>query len=406
MTQLGGKMKVLVINSGSSSIKFQLINVETEQLIAKGLIERVGFEDSIFNYQAPPRPKSKKIMAVKDYKEGIDLIISTLTDKEQGIIENMSEIQAVGHRIVHGGEDFSDSVLITDGVIAVVEKNIELAPLHNPPNLLGIKAAREVLPDVPMVGVFDTAFHQSIPSKAYVYPIPYDFYEKKRIRRFGFHGTSHYYVALKAAEYVEKPIEDLKIITLHLGNGCSITAIDGGKSVDTSLGYGTMCGMPMGTRAGDVDPAIILYMMEKERMDPKEIQRLIYKESGMFGVSGISSDMRDVEDQALAGHDRAGLALDIYVHYARKFIGAYAAVMGGVDIVVFTAGVGENSSVIRQMVCENMEFLGIEIDIEANDFKGELRDISVPGSRTKVMVVPTNEELMIAKDTYRIVSEL
>ena len=403
---LGGKMKVLVINSGSSSIKFQLINVESEQVIAKGLIERVGFEDSIFNYQAPPQPKTKKILAVKDYKEGIDLIISTLTGAEQGVIENMNEIQAVGHRIVHGGEDFSDSVLITDDVIEVVERNIELAPLHNPPNLLGIKATREVLPDVPNVGVFDTAFHQSIPAQAYVYPIPYEYYEEKRIRRFGFHGTSHHYVAIKAAEYVGKPIEDLKIITLHLGNGCSITAIDGGKSVDTSLGYGTMCGMPMGTRAGDIDPAIVLYMMEKEQMDPKEIQQLIYKKSGMLGVSGISSDMREVEDEALAGHEKAGLALDIYVHYAKKFVGSYAAVMGGVDIVVFTAGVGENSPIIRQKVCENMEFLGIKIDEEANDFKGKLRDISVAGSKTKVMVVPTNEELMIAKDTYRIVLEL
>ena len=399
-------MKILVINSGSSSIKFQLINVEAEQVIAKGLIERVGFEDSIFSYQAPPQPKSKKILAVKNYKDGIDLIISTLKDQEQGVIASMSEIDAVGHRIVHGGEDFSDSILITDDVIDVVERNIELAPLHNPPNLLGIKAAREVLPDVPMVGVFDTAFHQSIPAKAYVYPIPYEYYEKKRIRRFGFHGTSHHYVALKAAEYVGKPIEELKIITLHLGNGCSITAIDGGKSVDTSLGYGTMCGMPMGTRAGDVDPAIVLYMMEKEHMDPKAIQQLIYKKSGMLGISGISSDMREVEDEAVAGHEKAGLALDIYVHYARKFVGAYAAVMGGVDIVVFTAGVGENSSIIRKMVCENMEFLGIEIDSDANDFRGEFRDISVGGSRTRVLVVPTNEELMIAKDTYRIVSEL
>ncbi len=383
-----------------------MINVEAEQVIAKGLIERVGFEDSIFSYQAPPQPKSKKILAVKNYKDGIDLIISTLTDQEQGVIASMSEIDAVGHRIVHGGEDFSDSILITDDVIDVVERNIELAPLHNPPNLLGIKAAREVLPDVPMVGVFDTAFHQSIPAKAYVYPIPYEYYEKKRIRRFGFHGTSHHYVALKAAEYVGKPIEELKIITLHLGNGCSITAIDGGKSVDTSLGYGTMCGMPMGTRAGDVDPAIVLYMMEKEHMDPKAIQQLIYKKSGMLGISGISSDMREVEDEAVAGHEKAGLALDIYVHYARKFVGAYAAVMGGVDIVVFTAGVGENSSIIRKMVCENMEFLGIEIDSDANDFRGEFRDISVGGSRTRVLVVPTNEELMIAKDTYRIVSEL
>ncbi len=399
-------MKVLVLNSGSSSIKFQLINVETELVLAKGLIERVGFEDSIFNYQAPPQPKSKQILPVKDYREGIDLITNALTDSERGVISDMAEIQAVGHRIVHGGEDFSDSVLITDEVIGVVERNIELAPLHNPPNLLGIKAAREVLPEVPMVGVFDTAFHQSIPEKAYVYPIPYSYYEEKRIRRFGFHGTSHHYVALKAAEYVKKPVEDLKIITLHLGNGCSITAIDRGKSVDTSLGYGTMCGMPMGTRAGDIDPAIVLYMMEKERMEPKEIQQLIYKESGMLGISGISSDMREVEDKAIAGHAKASLALDIYAHYAKKFIGAYAAVMGGVDIIVFTAGVGENSPIIRRMICENLEFLGAGIDAAANEIRGEFRDISSPETRVKTLVVPTNEELMIAKDTHRIVSEL
>jgi len=397
-------MKVLVINSGSSSIKFQLINVVTEQVLAKGLIERVGFEDSIFNYQVPPQPKIKEILPVKDYRAGIDLITNSLTDPERGVIKDMSEIQAAGHRIVHGGEDFSDSVLITDEVIEVVERNIELAPLHNPPNLLGIKAAREVMPNVPMVGVFDTAFHQSIPPKAYVYPVPYSYYENKRIRRFGFHGTSHSYVALKAAEYMKKPLSELKIVTLHLGNGCSITAVDGGKSVDTSLGYGTMCGMPMGTRAGDIDPAIVLYMMEKEGMEPKDIQRVIYKESGMLGISGVSSDMREVEDDAIAGHEKAVLALDIYTHYAKKFIGAYAAVMGGLDAVVFTAGVGENSSIIRRMICENLEFLGISIDESLNDFRGEFRDISSPGAKVRTLVVPTNEELMIAKDTHRIVS--
>lgn len=399
-------MKILVINSGSSSIKFQLINIEDEKLIAKGLIERVGFKDSIFTYQFPPNSKIKKVCSINDYKSGIHLITETLVNKNHGVIKNMNEIEAVGHRVVHGGEDFADSVLITDEVIKVVEKNIELAPLHNPANLLGIKAAKEEFPDVPMVGVFDTSFHQTIPEKAFIYPVPYEYYKNKRIRRFGFHGTSHQYVSIKAAEFLKKPIEELKIITLHLGNGCSISAVNKGKSVDTSLGYGTMCGMPMGTRAGDIDPNIILYMMEKENLSADEIRQIIYKKSGMLGLSGISSDMREVEEEALKGNERANLSIDIFCYYAKKFIGAYAAVMGGVDIIVFTAGIGENSPIIREKICENMEFLGIKIDENKNIVKGELKDISSINAKVRVLVVPTNEELMIAKETYKIVSAI
>jgi len=399
-------MKILVINSGSSSIKFQLINIEDEKLIAKGLIERVGFKDSTFTYQFPPNSKIKKVCSINDYKSGIRLITETLVNKNHGVIKNMNEIEAVGHRVVHGGEDFADSVLITDEVIKVVEKNIELAPLHNPANLLGIKAAKEEFPDVPMVGVFDTSFHQTIPKKAFIYPVPYEYYKNKRIRRFGFHGTSHQYVSIKAAEFLNKPIEKLKIITLHLGNGCSISAVNKGQSVDTSLGYGTMCGMPMGTRAGDIDPNIILYMMEKENLSADEIRQIIYKKSGMLGLSGISSDMREVEEEALKGNERANLSIDIFCHYAKKFIGAYTAVMGGVDIIVFTAGIGENSPIIREKICENMEFFGIEIDENKNNVKGELTDISSTNATVRVLVVPTNEELMIAKEAYKILSAI
>jgi len=396
-------MKVLVLNAGSSSIKFQLIDVERETVMAKGLIERVGFDDAIFSYQAPPREKTKQTISIPDYQTGIHLIKETLVAPDSGVIADMSQIEAVGHRIVHGGEDFSDSVVIDDNVIRSVEKNIELAPLHNPPNLLGIRAARAELPDVPMVGVFDTAFHQTLPERAFVYALPYDYYEKKRIRRFGFHGTSHQYVAQRAAQFLGKDLETLRMITLHLGNGCSITAIDGGRSVDTSLGFGTMCGMPMGTRAGDVDPAILLYLQEKEGLSTADIQRLLYKESGMLGVSGVSPDMREVEDLAAEGHPRASLALDVFAYAARKYIGAYAAALGGLDVLVFTAGVGENSPILREMICRDMDFLGISVDADKNDFKGKLREISAPSARVRTMVVPTNEELMIAKETFRLV---
>lgn len=396
-------MKVLVLNSGSSSIKFQLIDVEQEILLAKGLIERVGFEDAIFSYQAPPNEKVKKVLPIPDYQKGISMITQALLDPETGVIAHMNEIEAVGHRIVHGGEDFSDSVVIDDSVIRSVKKNIELAPLHNPPNLLGIQAAQAELPNVPMVGVFDTAFHQTLPERAFIYALPYHYYSEKRIRRFGFHGTSHQYVARRAADFLEMELERTRMISLHLGNGCSITAIDGGKSVDTSLGFGTMCGMPMGTRAGDLDPAVLLYLQEKESMSVEEVQRLLYKESGMVGVSGISPDMREIEDRAQEGDARARLALEVFAYAARKYIGAYAAVLGGLDILIFTAGVGENSPILREMICRDLGFLGISVDPEKNDFKGKLREISGSSARVHTLVVPTNEELMIAKETFRLV---
>ncbi len=398
-------MRVLVLNAGSSSIKFQLIDVERETVMAKGLIERVGFQDAIFSYQAPPQDKIRKTLPIPDYQTGIHLIKETLVEPGVGVIADLSQIEAVGHRIVHGGEDFSDSVVINDEVIRSVEKNIELAPLHNPPNLLGIRAAKAELPNVPMVGVFDTAFHQTLPERAFIYALPYAYYEEKRIRRFGFHGTSHQYVAQRAADYLELDLEQLRMITLHLGNGCSITAIDRGKSVDTSLGFGTMCGMPMGTRAGDVDPAILLYLQEREGFSPADIQRLLYKESGMLGISGVSPDMREVEDRAFEGHPRARLALEVFAYAARKYIGAYAAVLGGLDVLVFTAGVGENSPILREMICKDMDFLGISVDQEKNDFKGQLREISTPAARVRTLVVPTNEELMIAKETFRLVKQ-
>jgi acetate kinase len=399
-------MKTLVINSGSSSIKFQLINPKDEKVFAKGLIEKIGFDDSVFSYFSEGKGKIKKVLPVKDYMTGIRLIKEALMSDEYGVISDMKEIDAVGHRVVHGGEDFSESVLIDEEVIDVLEKNIDLAPLHNPPNLLGIKAAKEELPDVPMVGVFDTAFHQTLPEKAYIYPIPYEYYEKKRVRKFGFHGTSHKYVSMKAAEYLKRSEDELKIITLHLGNGCSIAAIDKGKSVETSLGFGTMCGMPMGTRAGDIDPAIIQYMIEKEKLSCKEIQNILYKKSGMLGISGISSDLREIEEAAENGEKRAKLALEIFSHYGKKFIGAFAAIMGGLDVLVFTAGIGENSKYIREKICKDMEFLGIKIDTNKNDIKGKFKDISTEDSKVKTLIIPTNEELMIAKETLRVVSAL
>ena len=379
--------------------------MEREALLAKGLIERVGFKDAIFSYQAPPNAKEKRILSIPDYQKGISLIIQALLDPETGVIAHMNEIEAVGHRIVHGGEEFSDSVVIDESVIQSVEKNIELAPLHNPPNLLGIRAARAELPQVPMVGVFDTAFHQTLPERAFIYALPYNYYSEKRIRRFGFHGTSHQYVAQRAADFLDLELEQTRMITLHLGNGCSIAAINGGKSVDTSLGFGTMCGMPMGTRAGDLDPAVLLYLQEKESMTTADIHRLLYKESGMLGVSGISPDMREIEDRAEEGDVRARLALDVFAYAARKYIGAYAAVLGGLDVLIFTAGVGENSPILREMICRDMEFLGISVDPEKNDFKGKLRDISGPAARVHTLVVPTNEELMIAKETFRLVRQ-
>jgi acetate kinase len=398
-------MNILVINSGSSSIKYQYFKGGEETPIVKGIIERVGIYGSFIAHSKRGEDKLKKVVPIADHKEGITLILEVLCDKEYGVLESLSEIDAIGHRVVHGGESFSSSTIINNNVIKALEVCSELAPLHNPPNLHGIYAMRELLPGVPNVAVFDTAFHSTLPEYAYIYPIPYKYYKKYKIRRYGFHGTSHDYVSIEGAKLLGKEREELKIITCHLGNGSSIAAIDKGVSVDTSLGFGTMCGIPMGTRAGDIDPAIITFLMEKENLSVKEINHVIYKESGLVGVSQISSDMRDIEEKAMEGDKNAELSLNIYAYYVKKFIGMYAAVMNGLDVVVFTAGIGENGWEMREMILSDMEFLGIHLDKTKNKFKGEKKIVTMEKSRTKAVVIPTNEELMIARDTERLIKK-
>ncbi|HDM70692.1 MAG TPA: acetate kinase, partial [Thermotogales bacterium] len=333
-------------------------------------------------------------------------VLKTLQDREMGVIENLDQISAVGHRVVHGGERFANSVRIDDEVLRVIEENSDLAPLHNPPNIMGIKAAMKLLPNVPQVAVFDTAFHQTIPEKAYLYAIPYSYYEKYRIRRYGFHGTSHRYVSRRAAEILGIPYEKLKIITCHLGNGASIAAVKYGRSIDTSMGFTPLEGLVMGTRSGDIDPAIVTFLQEKEGMSAGEVYDLLNKKSGVLGLSELSSDMRDIEEGAMKGDERLRLVLDIYEYRIAKYIGAYAAAMNGVDVIIFTAGVGENSSILRREICENyLGYLGVKIDVEKNEFKGEERIISTDDSKVKVMVIPTNEELLIARDTKEIVEK-
>jgi acetate kinase len=400
-------MKVLVLNSGSSSIKYQLINMENQRVLAKGLVERIGIEGSVLKHR--PAGKDKVIIEgdISDHEIGIKMVIDALLDDNHGVIANMEEISAVGHRIVHGGEEFSESALLTEEVIQAIENWSELAPLHNPPNLLGVKATEHLLPDVPNVGVFDTAFHQNMPKHAYMYGVPYKYYKKYHVRRYGFHGTSHQYVAQRAAELMDKNLEDLKIITCHLGNGSSLAAIKNGRSIDTSLGFGTMCGVMMGTRAGDIDPAIIPFLMDKEDMDTDDIQKLLYKESGLLGISGTTNDMRDVEDAAEEGDERADLAIDMFCYHIKKYIGAYAAALGGLDAIVFTAGIGENGPIERERVCNGLEFLGAKLHPELNKHKGKEGfegEISTEDSEIKIFLIPTNEELMIAQETVRIVN--
>lgn len=400
-------MKVLVINAGSSSLKYQLFNMENESPLCNGIVERIGLEGSRLVHKV----NSKKITVetpVKDHKIALEIVLKTLTDPEKGVIKSMDEIEAVGHRVVHGGETFSGSVLIDEEVMKALEENVELAPLHNPPNLMGINAAKALLPNVPQVGVFDTAFHQTLPPKAYFYAIPMKYYKKYKIRRYGFHGTSHFYVSRRAAEMLKKDVKSLKIVTCHIGNGASITAVKYGKSVDTSMGFTPLEGLVMGTRCGDLDPAIVTFLQEKEKMSSQEITNLLNKKSGVYGLTnGFSSDMRDVEDAALDGtNDLAKLALDIYDYRIAKYVGAYAAAMNGVDAIVFTGGVGENSPYTRKDVCSYLEFLGLKIDDSKNDMRGREEIISTDDSKVKVLVVPTNEELVIARDTKRIVEEM
>lgn len=400
-------MKILVINCGSSSLKYQLIDMNTGEVLAKGLAERIGINDSLLTHQVINKDKVKIKKDMNDHKDAIKLVLDALTDNEIGIIHNMSEIDAVGHRIVHGGEMFTDSVLINDDVIKSLEDCIELAPLHNPANIEGIKACQQIMPDIPMVGVFDTAFHQTMPDYAYLYPISYDYYTKYKIRRYGFHGTSHKYVSQRAAEILGIPIEKLKIITCHLGNGASITAVKYGKSIDTSMGFTPLEGLAMGTRSGNIDPSIITFLMDKEGLSAEEVINLLNKKSGVYGISGISSDFRDIEDAAFKeGNKRAQLALNIFSYRVKKTIGSYAAAMGGVDVIVFTAGVGENGPEIREFILDELEFLGFTLDKEKNRVRGKEAIISTENSKVKIMVIPTNEEYMIAKDTEKIVKGL
>ena len=398
-------MKVLVINAGSSSLKYQLIDMSSSEVMAKGLCERIGLEGSLLTHQAKGE-KNKIEIEMKDHSDAINAVIAALVNEEYGVIADMSEISAVGHRVVHGGEEFSGSVIITDAVKKALEACIELAPLHNPPNLTGIAACEKAMPGVPQVAVFDTAFHQSMPASSYLYALPYEYYEKYKVRRYGFHGTSHKYVTQRAASMLGKNVEDLKIITCHLGNGSSITAVNGGKSMDTTMGFTPLAGTLMGTRCGDIDPAIVTYIMNKEGKTAEEVDALMNKKSGIFGVSGVSSDFRDVSDAADNGNEKAAVGLEMFYYQIKKFIGAYAAAMNGVDAIVFTAGIGENDKVLRAEVAKGLTFMGVEIDEEKNNIRGEEKDVSKDGAKVKTLVIPTNEELMIALDTKEIVEKL
>ena len=396
-------MKVLVINAGSSSLKYQLIDMDSEQVLAKGLCERIGLDGANLQHTNVSLDKKVRIESKMDnHADGIKLVVDALINPDHGVIKDMSEIGAVGHRVVHGSEIFADSFVITDEVMEALQACTPLAPLHNPANITGIEACEKIMPGVKQVAVFDTAFHQTMPPKAFMYGLPYQLYEEHKIRKYGFHGTSHKYVAAEAAKMLGKAPEDLKIITCHLGNGSSITAIDGGKSVDTTMGFTPLDGTVMGTRTGTMDPAVILYMMDDLKLTSSQINTVVNKESGVYGVSGISSDFRDLSAAADNGNERAQLALDMFTYGVKKYIGSYAAAMGGVDAVVFTAGVGENDSQTRESIVEGLEFMGIKIDKEMNKNRGKM-DISAPDATVKTLVIPTNEELMIAIDTKRLI---
>ncbi len=394
-------MNVLVINAGSSSLKYQLIEMKTQEVLAKGLCERIGI-DGKYKHEAKGEVFAGEY-SMANHSDAIRLLAERLLDPQHGVIKSMSEIDAVGHRVVSAGEKFADSVLITKESIAAIEECCPLAPLHNPANLTGISACEEVMPGIPQVAVFDTAFHAKMPANAYVYALPYEFYEKYGVRRYGFHGTSHRFVSQKCAEALGRPIEQLKIITCHLGNGSSIAAVNGGVSVDTSMGFTPLEGLPMGTRSGNIDPAIVEFLCEKEGVGVKDVLNILNKKSGMTGVSGVSSDFRDIGKAAEEGNKRAELALDIFAYSVKKFIGAYAAAMGGVDAVVFTAGVGENDTDMRLRITKNLEFMGIKVDAQKNNVRGKLTDISAEGATVRTLVIPTNEELVIAQDTMMIV---
>ena len=397
-------MKILVINCGSSSLKFQLIDSETEKVLAKGLCERIAIDGSMITYQPAGGEKEKTVTPMADHTEAIRLVLEALTNEKTGVVKSLSEIDAVGHRVVHGGENFAESVVIDDAVMKAIEECNDLAPLHNPANLIGINACKTLMPGVPMVVVFDTAFHQTMPEEAYLYGLPYEYYEKYKVRRYGFHGTSHSYVSKRAAEVLGEKYEDLKIIVCHLGNGASISAIKNGKCVDTSMGLTPLEGLIMGTRSGDIDPAIIEYVAHKEGKTIDEMLNVLNKKSGVLGLSNnLSSDFRDIENGYLAGDAAATRAMNTFCYRVLKYIGSYVAAMDGVDVICFTAGVGENGPIIRNLVCDKLTYLGIKLDQEANNKRGEDIVITTPDSKTKVMVIPTNEELAIARETARLV---
>ena len=397
-------MKVLVINCGSSSLKYQLIDMENEGVLAQGLVERIGIEGSILTQKVNGE---KYIIEepMESHKDAIRLVLEALVDEKHGVIKNMNEISAVGHRVVHGGEKYSESVLVNDEVMAYLEECVKLAPLHNRPNIIGIEACKALMPNTPMAVVFDTAFHGTMPKEAYSYALPYELYKEHGIRKYGFHGTSHKYVSGKVAEVLGKDIKDLKIVTCHLGNGVSLTAVKNGKSIDTTMGFTPLAGMPMGTRCGDIDPAIVIYLIKELGYSVDEVNEILNKKSGILGISGLSSDFRDVRDAAYKkGDERSLLAIDIYTYRIRTQIGAYAAAMGGLDVIVFTAGIGENADMIREGCLKNLEFLGVYLDKEKNKQNGEIAEISKDDSKVKVFVIPTNEELMIAKETMELLN--
>ena len=396
-------MNILVINAGSSSLKYQLLNPDTQEVLAKGLCERIGIDGKFTYKPAGKDPIKDADVAMPTHSEAIQTVLHALVDEKSGVIGSMKEIDAVGHRVVHGGEAFSGSVLITDEVMAALEECIPLAPLHNPANITGIKACVDVMgKDVPQVAVFDTAFHQTMPPVAYTYALPYEYYEQDKVRRYGFHGTSHKYVSQRAAAMLGKPIEELKLISCHLGNGSSITAVDGGKSVDTSMGFTPLAGLPMGTRSGDLDAGILEYLMNKHGYNIDEMLNVLNKKSGVLGISGVSSDFRDLESAAPQGNQRAQLALDVFHYSVKKYIGAYAAAMGGVDAIIFTAGVGENGPDTRAEAVAGLEYMGVKLDPEKNNTRGKEVDIATDDSKVRILVIPTNEELMIAMDTAAI----
>ena len=392
-------MNILVINCGSSSLKYQLIDSKAEAVLAKGLCERIGIDGSLLTHQPAGKDKVKIETPMPNHTVAVKLVIEALTNTVHGVISSLDEIGAVGHRVVHGGEQFATSVIINETVMKAIEECNDLAPLHNPANLIGIDACEKIMPGVPQVAVFDTAFHQTMPERAFLYALPYEYYEKYKIRRYGFHGTSHKFVAQEAAKMINRPIQESKIITCHLGNGGSICAVRNGKSIDTSMGFTPLEGLVMGTRAGDVDAAVITFLMEKEGLTPAEMDNILNKKSGVLGISGVSSDFRDIEGARDEGNVRAEAALDIFAYRVAKYIGEYAAAMNGVDAIVFTAGLGENSGSIRRLICDYLSFLGVHIDSYNNSLRGKAIEISAPDSRIRVLVIPTNEELMIARDT-------